>query len=300
MTSSPEMGLVSIVIPAYNAAWCIERAVQSVLDQTYRPIEVIVVNDGSTDDTVPVLQRFGQAIRIVDKPNGGLSFARNAGISAARGEYIAFLDADDWWLPEKLARQVDLLESDPSIGFCSTTTKAVDETGNLVREWRCPPIQRSALHTIFSRNATVAGSGSSVMVRSEVLQRAGFFDESLRSLEDIDMWMRLASISGYRCLDEPLTVILKRRESMSGNLAVMREAALLVMRKNRHLLDPKSRGRFWNACYATVLADYAKWECREGYRGRAILHLCEGLLRAPLARGRLLAGLLLGVFRGKL
>lgn len=300
MATNPESPLVSVVIPAYNAAWCIQRAVDSVLDQTYRPIEIIVVNDGSTDNTVQVLHRFNEAIRIVDKPNGGLSSARNAGIRAARGEYIAFLDADDWWLPEKLARQVALLKSEPSIGFCSTVTRAVDETGSLIREWRCPPIQRSALHTIFSRNATVAGSGSSVVVRSEVLRQADFFDETLRSLEDIDMWMRLASISGYRCLDEPLTVILKRRESMSGNLSVMREAALLVMRKNRHLLDPKSRGRFWNACYATVLADYAKWECREGYRGRAALHLCEGLLRAPLARGRLLAGLLLGVCRGKL
>src|SRR5512139_2667017 len=104
---------VSVVVPAYNAAWCVRKAVDSVLAQDFRDFELIVVNDGSTDDTLAVLRGYGDAIRVVDQRNGGMSNARNAGIRAARGEFLAFLDSDDWWLPGKLGRQVALLRARP-------------------------------------------------------------------------------------------------------------------------------------------------------------------------------------------
>ena len=121
MKSSPV--LVSVVTPAFNVGWCVGRAIDSVLGQSLRELEIIVVNDGSTDDTRDVLAAYGDSIRAIDQANGGMSAARNTGIRAARGAFIAFLDADDWWLPEKLARQIDLMQRRPDVGFCSTTAR---------------------------------------------------------------------------------------------------------------------------------------------------------------------------------
>jgi len=292
MNSSP---LVSIIIPAYNAAWCVRRAVDSVLAQDYRDFEVIVVDDGSQDDTTAVLATYGDGLRVVSKANGGLSSARNAGIAAARGAYVAFLDADDWWLPGKLSSQMALMESRPQLLFCSTTTLVLNPEGERLADWRCGRGDRPALECIFAANAHVAGSGSAVMARREAFARAGGFDESLRSLEDIDMWMRLAALGDYACIDEPLTAIEKRGDSMSGNLDVMRAAAIRVMRKNRHLLPPAMRGGFWRSAYAAMLSDYAKWAYRKGHAARATGDLLHALLLAPLSRGRRSLGLLLAI-----
>lgn len=293
-------GLVSVVIPAHNAQWCVEKAIDSALNQGYPSCEVIVVNDGSTDGTASILARYRKRIRVIEQENTGLSRARNAGIGQALGEFVAFLDADDHWAPTKLERQVALLQAQPNIGFCSTETIAADEHGREVNRWCCPVMSQSVLHTIFAQNAAVAGSGSSVLVRREVLDRVGLFDPALRSLEDIDMWMRMAAVTDYACINEPLTYILKRRGSMSGDLDVMRASALRVMKKNRVLLDASSRGAFWRFAYAGVLADYAKWECRVGRKGTAMLHLLQALWLSPLGRGRLVLGLLVGVMTGAL
>lgn len=306
MTASTELGVashlpsdakprVSVIIPAYNAAWCIRRAVDSVLAQEYRDFELIVVDDGSHDTTAEILADYGVAVQIVRQPNGGLSRARNTGIAYAKGVYVAFLDADDWWLPRKLVRQVAQMEGHPELLFCSTTTTVLTPEGQRLPDWRCKPGEGSALACIFQANAHVAGSGSGVLARREVFTRAGGFDESLRSLEDIDMWMRLAALGGYACIDEPLTVIEKRTDSMSGNRAVMRESAITVMKKNRHLLPATMRTGFWRAAYASMLSDYAKWAYRQGHRGEALRDLLHGLALAPLSCGRPLGGLLLAM-----
>lgn len=287
--------IVSVVIPAFNAAAFIHQAIDSVLAQTWPHREILVVNDGSTDDTPEALKTYGDAIRVIDKPNGGLSSARNRGIDEASGRYIAFLDADDRWLPEKLARQVEVMESDTRIGFCSTVAQVVDPDDHPLNTWPCPEIQDSLLETLFRQNGAIPGSGSGVMVRRALFETVGLFDESLRSLEDIDMWMRLAAITDYRCIDEPLTIIVKHPDSMSRNLAVMRESAERVMRKNRHLLPREAQGTFCRCAYATMLADYAKGEYRAGRKGLALLLLLRGLIRCPLGQARPHIGLILAM-----
>ncbi|NMG76005.1 glycosyltransferase family 2 protein [Aromatoleum diolicum] len=296
MTETP---LVSVVIPAYNAAWCVARAIESVFAQGFRDFELIVVDDGSTDSTAAVLSGFGNRLRVLSKANGGLSSARNAGILASRGRYVAFLDADDWWLADKLERQVALMRSRPELAFCSTAARIEGPGGESLGEWRCGGDTGTALEAIFAANAFVAGSGSAVLARRDALDQAGGFDERLRSLEDIDMWMRLAAVGGYACVADPLTVILKRPDSMSGNLDVMRNAAITVMRKNRHLLPPGKRGAFWRHAYAGMLSDYAKWAWRAQRRGRAIGDALAGLCIAPLSRGRLMASLLVAMLRNR-
>jgi len=291
MGSAPP--LVSVVIPAFNAAWCMRRAIDSAVDQDYRPLEVIVIDDGSTDDTPRLLDACDSGIvRVIRQRNQGLSQARNTGIRESRGEYIAFLDADDWWLPGKIDAQVRLLQDQPKTGFCSVATRVQDGDGNIIDLWGCPHWQGDFLHTLFYHLAAVAGSGSGVMVRRALFDSAGLFDPSLKSLEDIDMWMRLAAISGYACITEPLAVILKHPDSMSRNIEVMREAAIQVMHSNRQLLPPRLRSRWWRSALAGLLIDYAKWEYRSGQTGAALRDILWACRLAPVKRGRLCLGLL--------
>lgn len=297
--SIPPPPIVSVVIPAYNAAWCVRKAIDSVLAQDYRDFEMIVVNDGSTDDTAPVLASYGSAIRVVDQANGGMSNARNAGIRAARGELIAFLDSDDWWLPTKLGRQVALMHERPELGFCSCAARVEDTEGRLLNLWECPAWQGTFLVHLFKSGADVPGSCSAVLARRHLVQAVGAFDETLRGAEDPDLWIRLAAISEYACLPEPMAVVLRRPGSVSRNLEAMRESTIRMMRKNRHLLPPGLRGSYWRSCLAGIHGDYAKWRYRTGQRLAALNEVACLLRLAPIARGRLGLGLLKDMLLGR-
>jgi len=296
---NPAPVLVSVVMPAYNVAWCVGRAIDSALAQDFREREVVVVDDGSTDDTAQVLAAYGDAIRVLRQENRGMSAARNAGIRAARGSYVAFLDSDDWWLPGKLSRQVELMQSRPEIGFCSTAAKVEDPEGRLLNLWPCRRASTDILEMLFAENAAIAGGCSAVVVRKSLLDRTGLFDESLKGFEDPDLWMRLAAVSGYACVDEVLVVILRREKSVSRNLDAMRTAALRSMRKNRALLPAELRGRFWRNCLAGVYTDYAKPAYRAGRHGLALADTLRALTLSPLGRGRLCLGLLRDILLGK-
>ena len=289
---SASVPLVSVVMPAYNVAWCIGRAIDSVLAQDHGQRELIVVNDGSTDGTRALLDAYGSALTVIDQDNRGMSAARNAGIRRARGDYVAFLDADDRWLPQKLSRQLDLMEHRPDVGFCSTSARVEDPEGRLLNLWRCPNGRTDILTTLFAENATIAGGCSAVMVRRALFDRVGLFDERLGGFEDPDLWLRLAAVSGYACVDETLAVILRREKSVSRNLDTMRAATLHSLRKNRRLLPPALRGRFWRDCLAGVYTDYAKPAYRAGRLGLAYADTFRALLLSPFGRGRLCLGLL--------
>jgi glycosyltransferase involved in cell wall biosynthesis len=290
---------VSVVIPAYNAAWCVRKAIDSVLAQDYRDFELIVVNDGSTDDTAAVLASYGKAIQVIDQANGGMSNARNAGIRAARGEFIAYLDSDDWWLPGKLGRQVELMQSRPELGFCSCAARVEDMEGRLLNLWECPRWQGSFVVHLFGSGADVPGSCSAVLARRERVVAAGAFDETLRGAEDPDLWIRMAAISDYACLSEPMVVILRRPGSVSRNLEAMRESTLRMMAKNRHLLPAALQGCYWRQCVAGIHGDYAKWRYRSGQRRAALQDVVQLIRLAPIARGRLGLGLLKDMLLGR-
>lgn len=288
---------VSVVVPAFNAAWCVGKAIDSVLAQTFRDFELIVVDDGSTDGTADALARYGNAITVVRQPNGGMSNARNAGIKRARGRYLAFLDADDRWLPEKLARQVSLLETDPTLVFCAAKALLEDADGHRQGEWCCSRGTRADVSEIFANHAAVAGGASSVLARRDAVVELGGFDEALYGAEDTDLWIRLAAHGGFACIDDPLVVVLRRTGSVSRRLESMRAGALAMTRKNRRLLPAGKRGAFWRSIYAGVLCDYAKWEYREGRGFQAFADLAKALLTAPLTRGRLATSLIIAMAR---
>jgi glycosyltransferase involved in cell wall biosynthesis len=221
-----------------------------------------------------------------------MSAARNAAIRAARGEFVAFLDADDRWLPTKLSQQLARMRADASIGFCSTAARVEDPAGRLLNHWRCAGGGPNVLARLFAENAAIAGGCSAVMVRADLLQRIGLFDESLRGFEDPDLWIRLAAVAGYACLQEELVVILRRENSVSGNLDFMRDAARRSLRKNRELLPLNLRGRFWRDCLAGMYTDYAKRAYRDGRLRLAWSDTLRALALSPRGRGRLCLGLM--------
>ncbi len=291
--------LVSVIIPAYNAAPFIRRAVESALAQTWPHKEILVINDGSTDDTGSILKHYEQVVRIFDQRNGGLSNARNRGIKESNGEYIAFLDADDYWKPKKLERQVEILKNNPDIGFCSTCAIVEDPEHNFLNKWPCPETQQDILHSIFLNNGIIPGSGSGVMANRNLFDIVGMFDESLNSLEDIDMWMRMSAVTSYHCIDDCLTVIVKQPGSMSSDTTRMLNSMTTVMKKNRHLLPTKDQGRFWKAAYSGMLTDYAKQSYRNGSKAKALRLLCEGFCHSPYSNGKLILSLFYSIILNK-
>ena len=209
--------LVSVIIPSYNAARYVAEAVASALAQTYQPLEIILINDGSTDDTEEVLRPYVGKIRYFYQPNRGLSATRNRAIALARGELIAFLDADDVWLPEKLARQVDCLTQNPRIGLVHTNyVKLYADTGmRLPRENLDLPDGRYYTRLVLGnvlRFRRLCSGGN-------VLTSIGVFDEKIpqRTCEDYDLWLRLARHFEFAYIPEALMLYRRHAGNMSNN-----------------------------------------------------------------------------------
>ena len=167
------MPKVSVVIPAYNAARFIRQTLDSAAAQTFRDFEIIVVDDGSQDETAQIVESFGERVRLIRQPNGGVSKARNVGMEQARGEYIAFLDADDLWEKSKLEQQVALLDENEQIGLCYAAIERVDEN---LRSFEQKMAVTSADHC---RTLLLSGcyiTCSTVMMRKRLFEQIGGFD----------------------------------------------------------------------------------------------------------------------------
>lgn len=185
---------ISVVIPLYNKEKAIACTVESVLKQTKPDFELIIVNDGSTDNSLAVAQQLAlqdSRLRIIDKPNGGVSSARNTGIKAASGEYIALLDGDDTWDPTFLEEQVRLIEDFPKAGLWGVNYA-------FVRSGIPYPCQqgmgagfRGYVENYFGTKHNDLFCSSSVMIRKNVFEQVGYFDERIAASEDLDMWFRI-------------------------------------------------------------------------------------------------------------
>ena len=194
---------VSVIIPTYNRSWCLSEAIDSVLSQTHHNTELIVVDDGSTDETPALLARYGNRLRCLRQTNRGVSAARNHGIQAADGVLIALLDSDDTWQPDKLARQVDFFDRQPAAKICQT-----EETW-IRRGVRVNPKRRHRKPSGWIFEASLAlclVSPSAVMMRRELLEEMGGFDESLPACEDYDLWLRVSLRYPIHLIDDALVV----------------------------------------------------------------------------------------------
>ncbi len=219
---------ISVVIPMYNSAKWIGGALDCVLSQTCRDYEIIVVDDGSTDDGAEIVARYGDPrITLISQSNRGLAGARNTGIRNARGRYVALLDADDRWHPDKLAEHVAHLDkyADIDVGFC--WSKLIDENGCELGLTQRPPKGPIDAKTIFCRNPV--GNGSAAVIRRTFLDRIEFahpvagypcwFDEAFRQSEDIECWTRMALVADARfeCIEKELTHYRISAEGLSAD-----------------------------------------------------------------------------------
>jgi len=225
--SSP---LISVIIPTYNYGNFVCDAVSSALAQSYEPVEVIVVDDGSQDDTPQSLSRYGSKIRYIRQENRGLSAARNRGIHEAKGEYIALLDADDVWETEKLRRQMELLINSQA-GMAYSLVSYIDARGlSLEVEHGRWAISREPRKDLLFKN-TIAPS--TALIKRECFNKVGFFDETLKSSEDWDMWLRIAAHFQIVCLAEPLVRYRLHNSNMSKNVDGMIEQSIRVLERYR-------------------------------------------------------------------
>ena len=205
MKANRRKPLVSVIIPTYNRGWIISEAIDSVLAQDYQDYELIVVDDGSTDNTREILDAYERDIIVLRQANKGVSAARNRGIAAAAGQLVAFLDSDDLWLPRKLSRQVDFFKLNPA-AVINQTEEIWIRNGIQVNP---KDRHRKPTGMIFERSLGLClVSPSAVMIKKPLFDAVGVFDESLPACEDYDLWLRISSRYPVHLIDTPL--IIKR------------------------------------------------------------------------------------------
>jgi len=195
--------LISVIIPTFNRAAWVREAIDSVLAQTFQDFELIVVDDGSTDTTGEGLIPYGDRLSTIYQTRQGVSAARNRGLEMAAGEWLAFLDSDDLWLPQKLETQVDFLNRNPQAEICQT-----DEIW-IRHGRRVNPREkhRKPSGDIFAPSLTLClVSPSAVMLKKSLLKEVGFFDRSLPACEDYDLWLRISCRKPVFLIEEPLVV----------------------------------------------------------------------------------------------
>ena len=179
--------MVSIIIPTYNRYKLAKRAIHSILNQTYKEYEIIVVDDGSSDDTKSLKDEFD--IKYIYQSNCGVSSARNKGVKTAKGEWIAFLDSDDEWMEDKLQKQMEFFGRNPSVKFCHTEEKWIREG----REVKYPKrLQKPSGWCFYDNLQTCKIAPSSVVLHKSILDDVGLFDESKKVCEDYDLWLRIS------------------------------------------------------------------------------------------------------------
>lgn len=270
------MAHVSVIIPAYNAEGFIVDTVHSALGQTFQDLEVIVVDDGSKDGTLAALEQFGNRIRVHQQANGGVAKARNTGVSLATGDWIAFLDADDLWLPEKLERQLAI----PAVPMSYTDRINIGARGDLPeRQGDLKPMHGGDLFVPLLREGNFI-TNTSVMMRRALFEQLGGFYTGLNGTEDWDLWIRVAERHPIGFVNEPLVKYRFHGGSISRNYARMsRERTQVIARaldlERGRSLDWKTRRQIWSETWRTN-----GWDAG---RSGARLNALGGYARAALA-----------------
>jgi len=225
---------VSVIIPTYNRGWILKEAIDSVLAQDYKDLELIVVDDGSTDNTFEILASYGNDIKVLFQENKGVSAARNRGITEASGQLIAFLDSDDLWLPRKLSTQIDFFNQMPDALICQTEEIWVRNGIRVNPKKR----HKKPSGMIFEPSLELClVSPSAVMIRRSLFDRVGEFDVTLSACEDYDLWLRISCRFPVHLIDTPL--IIKRGghddqlSSMKGLDKFRIKAIVKIIKSNR-------------------------------------------------------------------
>lgn len=225
-----DLKLVSVVIPTYNYGRFVEEAIRSVLVQTYSETEILVVDDGSTDGTDAIVSAYRDTVQYIKQCNMGVSAARNRGVAEANGSYIAFLDADDVWMPRKLELQLDEAEGSGKIGLVYCGMYYIDQHGRIVGEEKCRA-RSDTLRSLLVEGNVITGSSSAALVPTRLIKTLGGFDMALSLSADWDMWIRIASSHRVACIAEPLLKYRIHSEAMHYDRTLYEAESLGVVAK---------------------------------------------------------------------
>lgn len=221
--------LITVIIPTYNSAQYLNAAVESVLQQTFKDLEILIIDDGSKDNTSELVKSFGDKVRYIYQENAGVSIARNNGIKESKGKYVAFLDADDTWLPTKLEKQVNALKDNPDYKFCFSDFVGVNQNLQPI-EMKRARLLNSAIKDLLLRG-NVVGSICTVLCERELFDKVGGFDPKLSQCADWDMWIRLATLTDFLFVDEQLVTYRQHDSNMSRNAILLEQDSLCVLEK---------------------------------------------------------------------
>ncbi len=280
------MAKVSVVLPVFNVERYVTASIQSVLAQTYADFELVIVDDSSTDSSLRLCQQFTDPrIRIIQQKNRGLAGARNSGIRHAKGEYIALLDSDDLFAPEKLQRHVEHLDRSPKVGISFSRSAFIDEDSQPLGYYQMPKLKEITTPDILCRNPI--GNGSAPVIRRQVFQEISvqkdlygvvedfFFDDSFRQSEDIECWLRMAIQTSwlFEGIPEPLTLYRVNGGGLSASVSKQLASWERVMEKIK-IYDPKLLKEWGSLARAYQLRYLARraWQLRDKHLALKLIH----------------------------
>jgi len=286
--NKPKPPLVSVVIPVYNVARYIEEAIHSVLQQTFTGFEIIVVDDASPDNSIELVNAINDSrIKIISQANRGLAGARNTGIRHAKGEFIAFLDSDDYWQPEKLAQHIKLMQHNTHCGVSFSASLFVDENSQSLNKIQAPLKQADyTASDIFCRNPI--GNGSAPVIRKDILEKIAFntddkpdtqyFDETLKQSEDVECWTRIAltTHTEFHYLNQPLTYYRLNHSGLSANVEKQFQTWQSVLDKITNYA-PDFAQQYGTLAKAYQLRYLARRQIFEGQAKQACQLVCQAL-----------------------
>jgi glycosyltransferase involved in cell wall biosynthesis len=252
------MSQISIIIPSFNTAHYLCEAVDSVLNSTFKDFEIIIVDDGSTDNTKQVVSKYNNtpSVNYIYQSNKGLAGARNTGISAAQGKYLVFLDSDDVILSDKLEVQFNYLENNKDIDVVYSLSECfVENDLNDRIKINFPIFEGNVLPQLLNGNFMHVNS---IMVRKEKVVAVGCFNSNYRELEDWDLWLRM-SIEGskFKCISHVLSLVRVRRDSMTANQDKMNKSMFNVLLNFKTFMEPSSYWGSYKVNYYKSLLQFA-------------------------------------------
>jgi glycosyltransferase involved in cell wall biosynthesis len=282
------MTRVSIIIPTYNRARFLGDAVASALAQTYRDFEIIIVDDGSTDNTGELVTQYPPEVRYFRQANRGVSAARNKGIELARGEYLCFLDSDDRLLPDALQKNVSFLDRHPEVGYCYGQIERIDENGRKLRMQKARGASKNCVRDGTEQISRLLFRGDisilTVLTRRSRLLEAGLFDTGLTIGEDIDMWLRLAMRYPVGYLAEPLGQVRAHphnSQTQGGFLALEKSQTAFVQRALECLKTTAAFQRLRKEAYYALYCYLSGEAAKKGSRIIGLRYALKALKAYP-------------------
>ncbi len=276
------MPKVSVIIPVKNGERFIRRALDSVRAQTYRDFEVVVVDDASTDRTAEIVKAYPDVTYVYRERSEGVSVARNTAIRAADGRYIANLDCDDVWYPNKLALQVPILDQCPEVGVVYSDQEWVDEEGRTVKVVRCSNWPKSWEKFFYGGHNV---GPSTMIVRKELLEKVGLYDERLWTNDDKDICVRLYDVCQFRCVEQPLVKRRLARQSYGARHQqreeVLNSISVFLCKLEQRKLT-RAQNRYLRREWSYYYSDRGKYFMERGQRLLAMRHFITAMRKDPL------------------